>query len=530
MAFGLVCALCAFLGTVALTGMYKINQSTSKLAEVALPSAQNLAQMAAAMQVYRRADMGILLCDAADCTDYYVSTRKRTTRAFSTALEAYMAAKTDAEERRMVEAVAQEISAYWVASDRTVAVLSAGQKALAAQQTVGEDALLFRKADASLNKAIATNTESSRRSCLQASATYKSVRLFVLLMIGASLLLSIGIGWLLTRAIAPPLLRAIEVLEAMAKRDLTQTVSVDSKDEIGKMAAALNAGIGTMCALLNSIEQSAEMLSSAAVEMSAQAGTSAQDAQKQSKETDQIATATQEMAITVREVSENAEKASVASQDAARSAAEGGSAMDQTIERMRSISRFNDETMTKMTSLTERSDEIGKVVVAIREISEQTNLLALNAAIEAARAGEQGRGFAVVAGEVRRLAERTKSATEEITGTIATIQSETRETLELMETGTSNVAAGLAQTENTRETLGAIIEFARRTEEQIAMIAAAATEQSAAAGEIGKALTGISAVSAGFSHSAEESLRASHGLSTLAGELEKQIRTFRLAS
>jgi methyl-accepting chemotaxis protein len=129
-----------------------------------------------------------------------------------------------------------------------------------------------------------------------------------------------------------------------------------------------------------------------------------------------------------------------------------------------------------MTSLAHRSEEIGKVVSVIQEISEQTNLLALNAAIEAARAGEHGRGFAVVAGEVRRLAERTKGATEEIAGTIRSIQDETRETLQVMQESRTAVETGMEETAHARKSLEAIIESSKQVEHQIQMIATAATE------------------------------------------------------
>jgi len=152
-----------------------------------------------------------------------------------------------------------------------------------------------------------------------------------------------------------------------------------------------------------------------------------------------------------------------------------------TMEKIASATRTVSE---KMTSLAHRSEEIGKVVNVIQEISEQTNLLALNAAIEAARAGEHGRGFAVVAGEVRRLAERTKGATEEIAGTIRNIQDETRETLEVMQDSRTAVETGMGETAHARRSLEAIIESSKQVEHQIHLIATAATEQTSASGEI----------------------------------------------
>jgi methyl-accepting chemotaxis protein len=526
--FGAVCGLCVVLGAFTFITFRNIAQKSADVSGNHLPALVQIGNIRNGVSDERREDIELMLCQIPACTANHQAKRLQAIAEYQDGLKLLDPLVVPAE-REINLKFKDSIQQYQDASDRGMALLAAGKTGDAldllssdATMTALERALKAADSGFQLH---AKDGMAASEGATSASASATWINAGVTLMI---VFLCALIGTILTRLIAPPLQAATAALERVAEKDLTVSVLEAGADEIGRLTAALNTSVTSIRAVLQSVAEGAETLSAATTQISARSVQTAGNAHTQSSKTNQIAAAAQEMTATIGEISHNAESAASSSRTSAETADQGGAVMQAAAATMEKIAAATSSVSNKMNSLALRSEEIGKVVNVIQEISEQTNLLALNAAIEAARAGEHGRGFAVVAGEVRRLAERTKSATEEIAATIRSIQEGTRETLQVMQESRTAVETGMGETAHARKSLDAIIESSKQVEHQIHLIATAATEQTAASGEISESAGQISQLSVENAQGAEEAVEALKNLATLASDLDGMIRQFRL--
>lgn len=310
--------------------------------------------------------------------------------------------------------------------------------------------------------------------------------------------------------------------------DLTRRVPLDSRDEVGQMASAFNGMQAGYQRIVGTVTEAAARLDVDAGRLASSMSNVRQGMLDQQSETDQAATAINEMTATVHHIAEHARETRDQSQQADRLASEGHNVVARVERSIANLSLGVQQTSETISKLAEDSQRINGVVGVIHGIAEQTNLLALNAAIEAARAGEMGRGFAVVADEVRNLAKRVQLSTDEITQMVTGLQAMTRDAVESMQDSSLKADDCVHEAREARAALEAITTAVAQMRESNTQIAVAADQQSAVAEELNRSVTGIRDVTEQTVQQTGASATTSAALAALSGELSKAIHQFKL--
>ena len=331
------------------------------------------------------------------------------------------------------------------------------------------------------------------------------------------------------RVITHPLQRLREGIESVERdSDLSRRVDLRSADEIGAVANAFNSMLKKVHDSIAQVSKASHELAEVSTRVSSVSEETVEGVMEQRSETDQVATAMNEMTATVQEVAQNASQTAEASQNADQAAKEGAYIATEAMGGIESLMNEIRRASEVIQRLDNKSNDIGSVLDVIRGIAEQTNLLALNAAIEAARAGEHGRGFAVVADEVRTLASRAHESTQEIHEMIEGLQGGAKEAVQAMEHASEGAQSGSEQVEQAAEQLAAIAGEVGSITDMNTQIATAAEEQSKVADEINRNVTTISEIADKTSEGAKQTSQVSEDLVKLAKQMEELVGRFKL--
>jgi methyl-accepting chemotaxis protein len=475
---------------------------------------------------------------------------------------------TTGEDLAEVEDISGQLDVYISAYQDCVTAIQDGTKDAAyiasMQDKAGEQ---LDSMGLAINAALTRSQENTDRMMAQAESQQQQSILMMIALAVIAVIASLSLGLILSGSISKAVNKINRGLKKMAQADLTERIDIKSKDEIGEIAVSYNQMLEERIKTVTHLKDIAEKLTMASEQLTSAANQSSLSTQQVATSSQQMAKGAQEQSNSAQETSKsinqlseaitqlskgaaeqstgvrqavdsitsvssamshvanNANLAEKGSDQAARSALSGVEKTRQTLTGMDKINTAVSDTAKKIEELGIRSTEIGKIVSVIDDIAAQTNLLALNAAIEAARAGEQGRGFAVVSDEVRKLAERTATATKEIAGLISAVQKGVEEATIVMNAGTVAVSEGYALAKESEEVLEQIQQASTEVNNQIVEISSKAQEVSHSANELVKVIDNVGNITEENTAAAEQmsanALQVSKAMETVAGISEE---------
>lgn len=339
---------------------------------------------------------------------------------------------------------------------------------------------------------------------------------------------ALAVLYILAKRISTPIQQVVQLVQQISQAggDLTYRMDVTRKDETGELMSGINTLMASLQGMIRDIAGSVGQLKQAANHSADIAQTSHTDVQQQRLELEQVATAINEMACTASEVANNVANTAGSVEEANQAITRCGNVVNDSAEMVNQLGEAMENATATITELETQSHQIRSILEVIRTISDQTNLLALNAAIEAARAGEHGRGFAVVADEVRQLASKTQSSTEEIQQMVDRFQSQIQMTVDTITSSQTFSHNSIEGSKKAVEELDALMATTSTIQEMMCQIATAAEEQHQVTEDINRNISAITDITTKAAQGAEMSSHEAQGMLTQTSDVEAKLNKF----
>ncbi|CAI8744816.1 methyl-accepting chemotaxis protein [Pseudomonas soli] len=524
--FGIMALLVVALGGFALQQMTNMRQQSEQVDNNWLPSVISVGSMTQDMLRIRALTLRLLVNTDPVAQQQNRARIDEVKGGLSKAQSHYDALIVLPEERTLFDRYQVLERQYMTLQGQVVQLATDGHVQAAATLVNGEMNQLADQMTATLNELIELNNHQANSATDMAEAVYNGAKVWVGVLLVIALSLTVVLALALTRSIVRPLGQSLRVAETVATGDLTPQITVQGDDEPARLLAALKSMQQSLRETIGRISDSANQLASASEELSAVTEDATRGLQQQSMEIEQAATAVNQMTVAVEEVASNAVATSEASRESDQIARRGREQVQATVTAIEALASGVAGNAEEVGQLAQQVHDISKVLDVIGSIAEQTNLLALNAAIEAARAGEAGRGFAVVADEVRALAHRTQTSTQEIEQMIVAIRSGAERAVQGMQHSDAQARSTLDGAHAAGQALEAIAAAIGQINERNLVIASASEQQAQVAREVDRNLTTIRDLAHQSSAGAEQTSAASQALSRLAVDLNTLVKRF----
>jgi methyl-accepting chemotaxis protein len=487
LAFGVIIALLLVATLFGINSLSTTNRDMNAMVDGPAVRLQAAQQLNIHMLNVVRAEKNMVLVDSPEEVKTLEASIEKEKRAFEALLTKAEGLAT-AEGRPKWQALGSAWERMISAHDRVYALAIADNDVQAAAVSMGDGRKAVTEASAQVQELVELSQAQMDAATDKADADFSTVRTSLIVLTVVSLLIAAGAAVYISMAVSKGLNRASDAVKSVADGDLTKTVEITTKDEIGDLLGHVNIMIERLRGVVSDAISASENVSAGSQELSAASEQVSQGATEQASSAEEASASMEEMASNIKQNADNAAQTEKIARQSAKDAEVSGEAVNRAVEAMRTIA---------------------EKITIVQEIARQTDLLALNAAVEAARAGEHGRGFAVVASEVRKLAERSQTAATEI----GAVSSDT-----------------VRAAQSAGEMLTSLVPNIRKTAELVSEISAACREQDIGASQINEAIQQLDKVTQQNASASEQMSATSEELAAQAEELQTSIAYFRTST